>query len=446
MPSNTKVEFLTLCKLYYKDNPYELNSIQDFEQNYSSNQALSWYQRKSFIYRILIKAFRTQNIDILFMLRFFLRDLFEQIKQRQCSYPVRVYRSHLMTNDELQLFQNAIGQFISINSFLSASFDRGLALFHLYKSSDLERVLFEIDGEPPMLANVLSSEQILFTFGSIFRIENLSLDDEGIWIIRLKLSSNFIQYPTNVFTFGQLLIEQNDFTQAEKYFLRLLNEYPCKENDRIYCYEALGRIKKWQRNYDQSIEWFNKALQSENSIEIYNNLGEIYRLKNDFKQAIEFYNKSLILFVEQFGDKYHPKLVHCLNNIAIVYKYEKNYSQALDYHLKALAILDKSPTRNQSDLVIAYNNIGVIYRHLKQYDSALKYFELALKTYVNSSDSGLAKTYRNLGCVYEDKRDYKQALIYFRKSAACYRNVLSSVHPTILAIEDKIQSISSRLK
>jgi hypothetical protein len=43
MPSNNKTEFLSLCKTEYKNNENELNIIHKFEQNYSSNQALSWY-------------------------------------------------------------------------------------------------------------------------------------------------------------------------------------------------------------------------------------------------------------------------------------------------------------------------------------------------------------------------------------------------------------------
>jgi len=46
MTPNNKIEFLSLCK-------NELNIIHEFEQNYSSNQALLWYTKKSFIYRIL---------------------------------------------------------------------------------------------------------------------------------------------------------------------------------------------------------------------------------------------------------------------------------------------------------------------------------------------------------------------------------------------------------
>ena len=71
MPTNDENEFLSLCKTEYKDNENELNIIREFEENYSANQALSWYTRKSFIYRILNKALRIQNIRLLFIFKIF---------------------------------------------------------------------------------------------------------------------------------------------------------------------------------------------------------------------------------------------------------------------------------------------------------------------------------------------------------------------------------------
>ncbi|CAF0777936.1 unnamed protein product [Adineta steineri] len=197
MNSNNKNEFISLCKNKYKDNENELNIINEFEQNYSVNLALLWYTRKSFICRILNKALRIQNIDLLFMLRFFIQDIYYQIEQYKCLHPIRVYRSHLMSYDELQLFRNSVGQFISINAFLSTRLDYGLELFYLYESNDFERVLFEIDADPRLNDIKFSrnikfhsyfqeNDEIIFLLGTIFQLENISLNDDGIWVIRLR--------------------------------------------------------------------------------------------------------------------------------------------------------------------------------------------------------------------------------------------------------------------
>ncbi|CAF0788094.1 unnamed protein product [Didymodactylos carnosus] len=46
---------------YYKDNEIELDIITDFENDYSSQNAITWYLRHTFLYRLLNKACRTQG-------------------------------------------------------------------------------------------------------------------------------------------------------------------------------------------------------------------------------------------------------------------------------------------------------------------------------------------------------------------------------------------------
>ncbi|CAF4183835.1 unnamed protein product, partial [Rotaria magnacalcarata] len=86
-----KNELINLCQKFYENNPKELSLVREFEQNYSSNQAVWWYTRDSFVYRLLNKALRVQNIDLLFLFRFFIRDIEVQLKQYRCSSLVRVY-------------------------------------------------------------------------------------------------------------------------------------------------------------------------------------------------------------------------------------------------------------------------------------------------------------------------------------------------------------------
>ncbi|CAF0775832.1 unnamed protein product [Adineta steineri] len=480
MNSNNKNEFISLCKNKYKDNENELNIIDEFEQNYSVNQALLWYTRKSFIYRILNKALRIHNIDLLFMLRFFIQDIYYQIEQYKCLHPIRVYRSHLMSYDELQLFQNSIGQFISINAFLSTRLDYGLELFYLYESNDFERVLFEIDADPRLNDIKFSrnikfhsyfqeNDEIIFLLGTIFQLDNIYLNDDGIWIIRLKLCSqnnsqlksifhiltNEYDYhqKTNLFSFGQLLLKQTHLDDAEKYYLRLLNEFSDQSENIIQCYNILGNLTKNKGDYELSIQWFKKAIQistieNQNLIENYNIIGDLYIKIDDPKRAIEYYNRTLILLIKIFNED-HPELVVCLNNIAIAYKNEKKYHKALEYHEKALTILEKHPLIHQSDIAILHNYIGIIQRHLGYFNLALEHYQYALeicKYSFSSSYIDIAKTLKNMGIVYEDKNELEQSLLCLKKAATIYQDILSPIHPDMIEIEEKIQYILVQLK
>ena len=49
--------------------------FNEFEKDYSSDKALWWYTRESFLYKMLIKALRVQNIDLLFLFRFVINQI-----------------------------------------------------------------------------------------------------------------------------------------------------------------------------------------------------------------------------------------------------------------------------------------------------------------------------------------------------------------------------------
>jgi hypothetical protein len=65
----------------------------------------------------------------------------------------RLYRGQLMSNEELQTLKDSVGSLISVNSFVSTSINRQLALSFLESSpisDDLQGVLLEIDADPPL--------------------------------------------------------------------------------------------------------------------------------------------------------------------------------------------------------------------------------------------------------------------------------------------------------
>ncbi|CAF4674603.1 unnamed protein product, partial [Didymodactylos carnosus] len=56
---DAKNDMLDEARLFYKENDYELKIISEFDENYISNDAIRWYTRESFLYRLLNKALRT---------------------------------------------------------------------------------------------------------------------------------------------------------------------------------------------------------------------------------------------------------------------------------------------------------------------------------------------------------------------------------------------------
>ncbi len=108
-------ELIARCNKTYKGNDSELAIVYEFSKKYSSDRGLWWYTRESFVYRMLNKALRVQNTDVLFLFRFCIVDIQEQLNTHRCSSPIRLYRGQVMSKEEVETLKNSIDQFISFN-------------------------------------------------------------------------------------------------------------------------------------------------------------------------------------------------------------------------------------------------------------------------------------------------------------------------------------------
>jgi tetratricopeptide (TPR) repeat protein len=482
---NDKHELASFCKQYYKNNTTELKTVEEFEQDYTSNKSLWWYTRQSFVYRLLNKALRIQNIDILFLFRFFIRDINRELEKHRCSSPVCVYRAQLMSKDEIQMLKDTVGEFISINSFFSTSLNRDLAIFYLTDSSfsnNLERVFFQITADPQInntkpfsnlssLSHFPNEDEVLFMIGTIFRINQIVYNNDGIWNVQLMLYSdndNQLQLlfkhmrnelgngKINLLTLGHVLHQMGKLDDAEKCVCSLLTRLSDDHPDIGNVYHVLGMVTNSKGDYESSLKWYNKAFEVwSRTLESYHptiasihiSIGNVYQEKDDFVQALEAYERALIIFMKAFGED-HLDVATCFNNISIIHQKNEKYSEALGYHQKVLSIRQKQLRVDHPLLGDSHNNIGSIYTCLGDYDQALEHLNLSVKIYKKSRPSqhpDIAMTLENIGVVYEAKDELQQALPYFEKAAKIYHHTLPSTHPDIGQIDQHIQGVLSKL-
>ncbi|CAF4962912.1 unnamed protein product [Rotaria sp. Silwood1] len=481
--STDKNELIAFCKDEYKNNTTALTIIAEFERDYVPEKAVWWYTRESFLYRVLNKALRMQNIDLIFRFRFFLRDLLQQLKQHQLLLPIRVYRAQLISLGELEMMKQSIGHYLSMSSFLSTSVDRQLAMFLLGDSdvsNDLLRVLFEIDLDPQVvitkpfaditfLSYFGEEKEVLIMLGAIFRLEKIYMDENQIWIIRMTLSSEneqdfkiLFEYmkkqyqdgETGLLSFGDSLWRMGKFDDAEKYYRQMLLELPHGHQDIAICYYALGLVASAKGDFDLSLEWHYKSVEmiirtlgpnNPSLANSYNSIGVVYRQKGNNQQALESYNKALTIYQRIYGED-HPRVAACLNNMANIYNEVKDFSEALRCHQMALHIFEQHRPIDHPDLGIAHNSIGSVYGSLGEYDLALEHFHLSLKIYQKSlppEHPHIAMTLENIGLAYEDNNELEQALEFYTKAATIFRHSLPPTHPRVVEIERDIQRILS---
>jgi hypothetical protein len=77
---NVYQDLIKECRLLYTKNDAKKKELEDFEKDYDSSQAIQWYTKDSFVYRLINMALRTENILIIFRFRFIIQDVYKQLK------------------------------------------------------------------------------------------------------------------------------------------------------------------------------------------------------------------------------------------------------------------------------------------------------------------------------------------------------------------------------
>ncbi|CAF2623776.1 unnamed protein product [Rotaria sp. Silwood2] len=182
-----KKEMIHECFSQYEDDITEQPKIGDFQNNYNETEAIWWYTRDCFLYRLLNKALRTENIDI-FKFRFFIKELFHQLKDASDVYTKEIiecgietfslYRGQSIAFDKLQKLKQCVNGLISFNTFLSTTIDRDVAVVDAGDGSGtpvIESVLFE------MIVNINVNRKT--PFANIKHLSYFKDEDEILFFI-----------------------------------------------------------------------------------------------------------------------------------------------------------------------------------------------------------------------------------------------------------------------
>ncbi|CAF3077890.1 unnamed protein product [Rotaria sp. Silwood2] len=484
-----KKKLIHICKDDFDDNDHELHIIREFERKYKSKKAIWWYTRDAFLYRMLNKALRVQNTELLLLFRFVIHDIYHGLKKHQCQNPVRVYRYQAMSADELYSLQRSIGQFISINSFFSTSTNRNVALKFLKRSlisNDLHRILFDITADPhvvkskpfadiSLLSYFSQESEILFMVGCIFHLSNIYRDDnEKAWIIQMQLAedndSNLkklfdelkAEYgggenEANLQSFGDVLQHMGKYDSAEKIYIDLRKK--CSPDDTSYtqlCF-SFGMLYKERKNFDRSLHWFQIALErkirTEPSDLVYIGglhccIGNIHLEKNDFNEAMKCYNKGMDCY-NRANATNHPDMASWYHGVARIYCAWKQYSDALNYYQSSLNIQQQHLSSNHPDTALNHVGIGDIYRIVGQYQNALNHYRKSLDIRMKSlppQHQDIGSSNKKLGQLYETVNNLKEALEYYKKAATIYYQSLPPQHSNIIEIKKDIERVMLKLK
>ncbi|CAF3931875.1 unnamed protein product [Rotaria sordida] len=457
----------------------------DFEKNYKSTEALKFYSNDSFLYRLFNQALRTENIDLLFIFRFLLADMYKHLQklyseQYPDKLPQTVYRGQCMTNVEFNSIKDNVGRLISISTFFSTSVDFDVAeRFSGYGGNpdpNILSVLFEIEVDiihstikrPFASINALSTfsdeAEVVFSVGSIFRIEYVqdkrTIKEKGYWYVKLKLIEddndiselrneleNEYCKESNICSLGQALTTMGDYERAERFYHMLL-EYIHEDNQNTYrIYSCLGKLAHHKGDYQTSLNYLEKALEYLNKLTFYNvqeNISQVYVDIGVSYHGLGKLDLAMKYFTMATDIQTSPKLLsYTYNQIGLLYRDKDNKHLALEYFQKVLHIDEQILKTNQykPELATAYNNIGEIYSKLGDYENASKYLHHALDIRLKgtiSTHTDLAAIYNNLGTVYFEQKEWKKTLEVLEKALEIDTKIFGNNHKSLAITHNNI--------
>lgn len=450
-----KQDMIAECRLYYSNNLRELQRIDEFEKTYSFETVLHWYTRDSFVYRLVNKALRTLNVDIIFKFRFLIIDIYQQLKQRHTDYikslstsnPAkiirRVYRSQFMRIKEIEKLHTCIGQLICPNTFFSTSETFLLAQGFIAGGSSFECVTFQIDIPESYyqivneqldytrpfykldnLSQFESENEVIFSMGTLFRI--VSVEKFHIYFVCLKLETENDISSKCFYISNQLEnISQNwqNRCNVEDRILLLTEKLPEKCKSLVIVYIKYGVFANEEgittmetlTTYRKGFELIMKCLpdyQHTITIAMYLSLGLLYCYKGERILALEFGDAALQIAQTYLKDDADYCLV-CYNYLAVIHQMEDQYIEALSIYEKMLSIAND------------YNHLSAllaIYKELSRVTSDLEdtEYEFVCLTKIAELETKLnceRKTAINyeFACFYKKQKNFLLGLYYYKR-------------------------------
>ncbi|CAF2400065.1 unnamed protein product [Rotaria sp. Silwood2] len=476
LPRNqqAKQQMIQICKEYYRGNTKEMKLIHEFEQNYRSEDAICWYSKQSFLYKLINKALRTEDIDLLYKFRFFIGDLSENLQRLHEKILLseekllNVYRGVKLDKEEFIKLKENQGNLISINGYLSTSRRKSLALNFAMKPTkriDVFPVLFHIHCDIKHIdKNIIfadihqfsqypDEQEVLFDLNACFQIESIE-EHESLQIIKLNLSNEGQQITKDYIklteqeteelsvsiVFGRLLCNLGEYDKSQKYFQQLLND--SNNEDHAWIEFNIGRALAFKGEWHEARKYYDRAYNRmmtskpariKDSAHVLNNIGVILDKQGKYNEALDYYQRALKIR-EKFYPVGHLDIATSLNNIGLVLSDQIRYDEALDYHQRALKIREKFYPVDHVDIATSLNNIGNILCNQGKYDEALKYYQRALnidQKFHPSGHADIAYSLNNIGLVLSCQGKYDEALKYHQQALKIREKFYPSVHVDI---------------
>ncbi|CAF3285608.1 unnamed protein product [Rotaria sp. Silwood2] len=430
----SKKDMIEKCTDYYRGNRRELKKIDQFRETYTHDDAIRWYTRDCFLYRLLNKALRTENIELLYAFRFFIIDLCDQLKiQRDKGKKkkiLKLYRGQRMSKDEFGRLERSIGTLISTNGFLSTSRDLSVSLAFagqgMEETDDRYAVLFIIHIDSSLnsfdfadvydTSEMPSEKEVLISHDASFKIDSVQKNsDLNIWQVRLTATDEGSDHVQEYnLLFQELMKDQSAAVLLGAFFWRDM--------------EYIEHAKKYFETLLQSLPSNHSDVPF-----IYNYIAASHYEKGELNLALENYQRAYAIRQAQLPLK-HADIIASLHNIGNIYCEKEEFNKAYKYYSHALTIDKDSHNIDSLSRAGIYEALGNLFRKKRDLNSALDWLTRAYHMYMRllpAPHPHIARCLGNIGLVHETKRDIDLALKCFFEEFEMEEQCLSPDHPNL---------------
>jgi tetratricopeptide (TPR) repeat protein len=470
--ADARDQFLKECRTIYRGNSVQLAKILEFEQTYRAFDAIYWYTRPDFLFRIINRALRSGDTLILFKFRYFLVDMCKNLEATaaaQSSLPIHVYRGATLAKEEVE--QLNVGSRIAATSFFSSSSNIQVARSFIIideltgmlpsrsRNDKHQFVLFEIAVKPTtirsadvIVANVSSQsafpeeEEVLFGLGTTFDITMIEYDVEHyLWNIKMDVSSEAaaikceqrafihgsLRSTTAICLFGSILADiWGQYTQASIYFHDLLRTLSTDHIDRPHIFYQLGRVYRFLGKFETAIAYlrciqlFQRRLLPQTTLDYGSTLGALgatYSKVGDSKRAVHSGHLP----------KYDRALGFHANRLASACYQEKQYERALSVLDSIEIVFNPRMSVGHPGLAQIIHTRALVYQALGDSERTLNYLKEALsmrESWLSKDHPAVARTCYQLALLYEERSEYRLAFEHAERALRIQELKLPKTH------------------
>ena len=459
---NSRKDMLVFCRIHYAHNPEEIHDVEEFEKSFIDTHSIRWYTRHCFLSKILSRAFRTQEIDLLFKMRYYIQCLHKQIQSIAAKEPTTVYVILDVDEDIIQKFQGSVNGLVLFHSFLSATLDRPTLLDYQDKNTS-RSIVFSIRLGPECAANIeqlRSSDckiDVLIDINTVFRVISIVEGENGVHVVNLEsvpqddahlqeLTDSLraeTKGPVIILQLTKLLLATGHYWEID-YLTELIYQDKSFEDDGqslaslASVHHLLGNVDETKRAFKAARNQFFRSLRAFRLFlpynhamlsSTYNNIGGMFYQEDLHERAVKFHEMALQCQFKASSPNMKAVATYSAN-IGAVYIDQKNYAEAVSHLKRAALILEKTSMEdNAKSLISIFQKISNCFWSIKQPKEALEYYKKTLDIQLklpNPLPHPLSVTYYNLSTAYSSIGDFDEAVTCAEKSVEYLKMVSNS--------------------